>query len=273
MAKTEDVMERGVLSEKGVGSGGAAPVVNEVSGPSTAVDGDTAERFIAEKHIGERIKHLRLKKAMGLVELGRHTGLSASFLSQLETGRVVPTLRNLARIAMVFSKDLSYFFLPEPQKLFRMNRSRDRVRLAQTGTEDPSYFFESLGVQVADRQLQPYFADFLPAKAGREPRAHQHAGFEFLYLISGQLDVRHGDAVHHVESGDGVYFDASISHSYISSSAESATAIIVLLQQPTAAGMAASGRTITPGINTVRGMNAGGGMSGEKAARPAPRSA
>jgi transcriptional regulator with XRE-family HTH domain len=66
--------------------------------------------FIAEKHIGERIKRLRLKKSMGLVELGRHTGLSASFLSQLETGRVVPTLRNLARIAMVFSKDLSYFF-------------------------------------------------------------------------------------------------------------------------------------------------------------------
>jgi len=56
-----------------------------------------AERFIAEKHIGERIKRLRLKKSMGLVELGKHTGLSASFLSQLETGRVVPTLRNLAR--------------------------------------------------------------------------------------------------------------------------------------------------------------------------------
>ena len=70
------------------------------------VDTETTERFIAEKHIGERIKRLRLKKSMGLVELGRHTGLSASFLSQLETGRVVPTLRNLARIAMVFSKAL-----------------------------------------------------------------------------------------------------------------------------------------------------------------------
>jgi len=53
------------------------------------VDGEAAESFIAEKRIGERIKHLRLKKSMGLVELGRHTGLSASFLSQLETGRVV----------------------------------------------------------------------------------------------------------------------------------------------------------------------------------------
>jgi DNA-binding XRE family transcriptional regulator len=93
------------------------------------VDGEAAESFIAEKRIGERIKHLRLKKSMGLVELGRHTGLSASFLSQLETGRVVPTLRNLARIAMVFSKDLSYFFDPEPQTLFRVHRRNERVRL------------------------------------------------------------------------------------------------------------------------------------------------
>ena len=45
------------------------------------VDAETMERFIAEKQIGERIKRLRLKKSMGLVELGRHAGLSASFLS------------------------------------------------------------------------------------------------------------------------------------------------------------------------------------------------
>src|SRR6516162_3898623 len=89
------------------------------------VDSETAERFIAEKHIGERIRRLRLKKSMGLVELGKHTGLSASFLSQLETGRVVPTLRNLARIAMVFSKDLSYCFDSEPAPIFRLHRKKD----------------------------------------------------------------------------------------------------------------------------------------------------
>ena len=105
------------------------------------VASEQAEAFITEKRIGERIKHLRLKKAMGLVELGKHTGLSASFLSQLETGRVVPTLRNLARIAMVFSKDLSYFFEPEPQKLFRIHRSKDRARLPQSGVEYPTYLF------------------------------------------------------------------------------------------------------------------------------------
>src|ERR1700744_5843492 len=138
------------------------------------VDGEAAETFIAEKRIGERIKHLRLKKSRGLVELGRHTGLSASFLSQLETGRVVPTLRNLARIAMVFSKDLSYFFEPEPRTLFRVHRTKDRVRLPQTGAQDPAYFFESLGYQVPDRQLDPYFAEFLPLKKNIKIRPHVH---------------------------------------------------------------------------------------------------
>ncbi len=197
---------------------------------SIQVDGGVAEAFIAEKRIGERIKHLRLKKSMGLVELGRHTGLSASFLSQLETGRVVPTLRNLARIAMVFSKDLSYFFESQPQTLFRVHRLKDRVRMPQTGADDPTYFFESLGYLVPDRQLDPYFAEFLPIKAGKAPRPHQHAGCEFLYLLSGALEVRHGDTTHRIEAGDAIYFDAETTHSYICSGDVSAKAVIVTLQ-------------------------------------------
>jgi transcriptional regulator with XRE-family HTH domain len=200
------------------------------------IDGDVAEAFISEKRIGERIKHLRLKKSMGLVELGRHTGLSASFLSQLETGRVVPTLRNLARIAMVFSKDLNYFFEPEPQTLFRVHRRDERVRLPQTGADDPSYFFESLGYLVPDRQLDPYFAEFLPMKEGRVARAHQHAGCEFLYLLSGKLDVRHGVSMHHVEAGDSIYFDANTVHSYSCISEKPAMAVIVTLQHPLVQG-------------------------------------
>jgi len=194
-------------------------------------DGEAAESIIAEKRIGERIKHLRLKKSMGLVELGRHTGLSASFLSQLETGRVVPTLRNLARIAMVFSKDLNYFFEPEPQTLFRIHRGKDRVRLPQSGVPDPSYFFESLGYLVPDRQLDPYFAEFLP---GKPPRSHQHFGSEFLYVLSGKLTIRHGAATNEVSAGDAVYFDASTTHSYECAGPEAATALIVTLQQAVA---------------------------------------
>ncbi len=168
-------------------------VVRNEETQKTQVDTETTERFIAEKHIGERIKRLRLKKSMGLVELGKLTGLSASFLSQLETGRVVPTLRNLSRIAMVFSKDLSYFFETEPRALFRIHRRKERVRLPQTGVESPTYYFESLGYMVPDRHMDPYFAEFVPLTGEMEPKAHMHPGFEFLYVLEGELELRHGD--------------------------------------------------------------------------------
>lgn len=205
--------------------------VHSESTQMTQVDPETAERFIAEKNIGERIKRLRLKKSMGLVELGRHTGLSASFLSQLETGRVIPTLRNLARIAMVFSKDLSYFFETEPHSIFRIHRQKDRVRMPQTGVEIPAYFFESLGYMVPDRAMDPYLAEFVPLDKGIEPRAHLHPGFEFLYVLHGELGLHHGGVRYVLEVGDAAYFDSSTPHSYQCAGKKPAGAIIVTMHQ------------------------------------------
>ena len=224
----------------------------------TQGDSATAERFIAEKHIGERIRRLRLKKSMGLVELGRHTGLSASFLSQLETGRVVPTLRNLARIAMVFSKDLSYFFESEPAAVFCVHRKQDRVRLPQTGADVPSYFFESLGYLVADRPMDPYFAEFVPLAGGAAPRAHVHSGSEFLFVLDGEMEIAHGGETRTLGKGDAAYFDASTPHSYQCVGAAPAEAIIVTMQsapaprgQAGATGAVAPRRPVNPSVEKM----------------------
>jgi transcriptional regulator with XRE-family HTH domain len=219
----------------------------------TLADPDTAERFITEKRLGERIRRLRLKKSMGLVELGRHTGLSASFLSQLETGRVVPTLRNLARIAMVFSKDLSYFFESEPVAIFRVHRKKDRVRMPQTGAEPPTYTFESLGYMVPDRYMDPYFAEFLPLPPQVEPKAHQHAGFEFLYVLGGELVVRHSEQEATLGAGDAVYFDSGTPHSYRCAGSKPAEALIVTIHQPSAAQPQSLRPPVSAGARPVQG--------------------
>lgn len=196
-----------------------------------AIDPQKAESFISEKKIGERIKRLRLKRSMGLVEMGRQTGLSASFLSQLETGRVVPTLRNLARIAAVFGKDLAYFFESETTAVFRIQRKKERARLPQSGVEVPTYYFESLGFPLPDRSLDSYLAEFVPLRKNMEVRSHVHAGFEFLYVLSGQLEIHHSNQSHVLDAGDAVSFDASSAHSYRCAGTTSTTAIIVTMHQ------------------------------------------
>ncbi len=73
-------------------------------------------RIIGNYDIGAKLRHLRLRKKIALVDLGKHTGLSASMLSQLENGKLIPTLPTLARIATVFDVGLEFFFGEKRQK-------------------------------------------------------------------------------------------------------------------------------------------------------------
>ena len=139
---------------------------SEPDGEKVQVNPEAAEAFISEKRIGERIKYLRLKKSMGLVELGRHTGLSASFL--IASG---DRARGFLRCGIwlgfrwySFVKDLSYFFDLEPPRRKVSNTSAEGPRaIAAEWGGGAYYIFESLGYLVPDRQLEfPYFAEFLP---------------------------------------------------------------------------------------------------------------
>src|ERR1700741_1703849 len=77
---------------------------------------DAISEGLGRYSIGEKLRSMRLRKSMGLVELGKHAGLSAALLSKLERGKLFPTLPTLLRIAMVFGVGLDYFFTDERKR-------------------------------------------------------------------------------------------------------------------------------------------------------------
>lgn len=195
----------------------------------SSVDPASAESLLASARLGERIKRLRLKRSMGLVELGRKTGLSASFLSQLETGRVVPTLRNLARISLVFGKDLSHFFDsndPNAQRVFRIQRKKDRVRLP-VGTPQPDYIAESFGILIPEGGLRPCMAEFLPGDARQPFHPHMYPGVEMVYVLSGQLEVTRRGEPHTLEPRDVLYISGETQRTYRAGGKKPARALII----------------------------------------------
>jgi transcriptional regulator with XRE-family HTH domain len=105
----------------------------------------TLQEGLSEYGIGDKIRTLRLKKKMGLVELGTHTGLSPALLSKIERGLMFPTLPTLLRVALVFSVGLDFFFAGSRDKpLVAIVRKKDRVALPErAGTRDVAYRFES----------------------------------------------------------------------------------------------------------------------------------
>ena len=91
------------------------------------------KEILDQYHVGEKLRHLRLRRKMGLAELSRRAGLSPALLSKLEHGRLYPTLPTLSRIAIVFSVGLDYFFSDERQKhIFALVRKKDRLRFPET---------------------------------------------------------------------------------------------------------------------------------------------
>ena len=178
--------------------------------------------------VGAKLRALRLKKKLGLVELGRHTGLSPALLSKLERGKMFPTLPTLLRIAMVFSVDLDYFFADHRKhRAFAIVRSAARQRFPDTpGRRDPAYHFESLTFPVAEPKCEAYVATFHPVADGKA-RPHQHAGVEMIYVLSGELGVTIEAAEHALEAGDAMYFDATIAHSYRRTGRTTCSALIV----------------------------------------------
>lgn len=182
--------------------------------------------------IGEKLRQLRLKKGIGLVELGQHSGLSPAMISKIERGRLYPTLPTLLRLALVFSVGLDYFFARRDEPTFEVMRRGERIRFPddpEKKSEDVSYYFESLDYKATEREMTAYLVEFQPLPSEpQESRFHLHDRFEFIYVMSGVLELHYGkDRVSQLQAGDSVHFDSTVPHSYGRVSEDPCQAIVV----------------------------------------------
>jgi transcriptional regulator with XRE-family HTH domain len=189
---------------------------------------ETIRRALSAYEIGRKLKQLRLRKKIALVDLGKHTGLSASMLSQLENGKLVPTLPTLARIAMVFDVGVDHFFIDRRRKrTFALTRHNERIRFPERADAPrPNYFFECLAYAAQDKTMQAYLAEF-PKRTAEDVTEHYHDGSEFVHVLEGVLDLHYQDETHTLRAGDSVYFDSAEPHSYCGTSKTPAKAVVI----------------------------------------------
>jgi transcriptional regulator with XRE-family HTH domain len=187
---------------------------------------ETLTAGLEHYRIGPKIRALRLKKKLGLVQLGEHTGLSPALLSKIERGQLFPTLPTLLRIALVFGVGLEHFFVEtEERPAVAITRRNERLRLPDR-PDDPAYLFESLDFPVTDRRMESFYAEF-PTRS-KPSKPHQHGAAEFIYVMEGQLVVNVDGDDFVLEEGDAMYFDSTAPHSYRRESRSVCTALVVV---------------------------------------------
>jgi quercetin dioxygenase-like cupin family protein len=81
---------------------------------------------------------------------------------------------------------------------------------------------------VPNRALNSYFAEFESIDE-EKGRLHEHQGVEFLYILSGRLELRIGGGKYELSEGDSIYFDSTVSHGYRRQGSKRTTALVVTL--------------------------------------------
>ncbi len=215
--------------------------------------------------IGEKLHAARKKRAMSLRELALKAEISASMLSQIETGKAYPSVRSIYNIATALDLPVDYFF-PE-QENGRVREQEEAIlettlpltasdmreaqmgQAAENGGADLSA--EKPGEPIMHAGARPTIelkggvtwsrltalveagAEFLevsyaPGATSGATLSH-HEGREFGLILEGELDVELGFEAYHLFVGDSIIFDSTTPHRLANKSSRPMRAVWVVL--------------------------------------------
>jgi transcriptional regulator with XRE-family HTH domain len=166
---------------------------------------DAVERVLAA-----RLRELRGRRGWSLTRLAEETGLSKGMLSKIENAQTAPSLGTLARLATALDAPLTAFFrgLEEETDVLLVKAGRG---LELSPRSQAGHRFQMLGATRGPQQVMEPMLVTLMERSEVFP-LYQHAGTEFLFMISGEMEYGVGDAGYQLEPGDALQFDGEAAH-------------------------------------------------------------
>lgn len=175
------------------------------------------------KYVGERIKMERKKRSLTLKDLCEGTGLSLSLLSQIENGKITPSLSALDKIATYFSIHISSLFLDYSDTEIIHYKSKDHITIANGSKRE---------LKLIRPKIKEMENVHLTIQSNATDHEYtNHKGIEFVYVIKGEVCVKFFDNEEEYvcEKGDSLLYHAKKKHKIINKSEKIAECIIVNL--------------------------------------------
>ncbi len=151
--------------------------------------------------IGVRIKDLRIQQRITLKDLAKNTGLSTSFLSQLERNLVSPSVSSLEKIAEALNTKMGYFFEREEAKELIFVKKDFGKKVID---KEKNISSEALASGFLNIKMQPQVFTFgLGAELTKEVIYSQ--GERFGLVLKGRIEFLYGEEKLILEEGDSIY--------------------------------------------------------------------
>ena len=178
-------------------------------------------------NLGQRVRALRRQKGWTLQQAATAAGLARSTLSKIENGQMSPTYEALKKLAEGLGISIPQMFTPP-----RPGQVSGRLATTKAGQGQAhattTYEHELLAGAMTKKQMLPYRARVRARSMDEFDGWVRHDGEEFLYVLTGTI-ILYTEFYEPIEMrrGDSAYYDATMGHNVVSSSAEDATILWV----------------------------------------------
>jgi len=161
-----------------------------------------------DEKLGNLIKSIRKKNKMTLKQISEKTGLSISFLSQVERSKSLVTLASLKKISEALGVSPSCFFEAnffDPSSSIIRNQD-------QEASKDLKFCLKNLTGNIQNPIFEPILATLYPGEENRKPYIHN--GQEFIYILEGMLTVILNNKKFELHPGDSMHINSSEPHTW-----------------------------------------------------------
>ena len=158
--------------------------------------------------IGHNIKRHREQLKISIRELAKKLTVSASFLSQLEKGKALPSVTTLKSIADALQTTVG-ILVGEGEKVLHNPLVRAIERKSLKNVEGQTLFL--LTSPDYNKQMEPILFEF-DENATSGDSLYQHFGQEFVFILDGGLEITLNEKRYFLDKGDSIYFNSQNPH-------------------------------------------------------------
>jgi transcriptional regulator with XRE-family HTH domain len=159
--------------------------------------------------IGKELKRVRVSQGMTLEELSNKCGYSKALISRVETGSVSPSLTSLMKMVSALGLKLHDLFT----SIERGQASVVRKGEEKTFVTEGKSVMEFLATDISMKKMEPVRIT-APAGYVSGKQSDVHYGEEFLFVLSGKIEISIGEAAHKLAQGDSIYLSAGTPHQW-----------------------------------------------------------
>ncbi len=160
--------------------------------------------------VGERLRRLRERSGLSQRALARNSGVANATISQIESGKLNPTVSMLKKVLDGIPLRLSEFFSDEPDTPDRVFFRADEL----TEIADGGVSYLQVGANLHDRAIQ-FIKECYQPGAGTGKHEITHEGEECGLILRGRLQITVGEQTQTLRAGDAYYFRSNQPHSFL----------------------------------------------------------